>query len=65
MVVSDIGDVYTWGEGRYGALGIINTETDQQRPQKVIFQANANSHEKVVRISQVSGGLKHSAFLDT
>jgi|TARA_B110000285_G_C14985321_1_gene543481 alpha-tubulin suppressor-like RCC1 family protein len=37
MVVSDIGDVYTWGEGRYGALGIINTETDQQRPQKVIF----------------------------
>ena len=25
--VSDIGDAYTWGEGRYGALGVPDTET--------------------------------------
>ena len=28
IVVSDIGDAYTWGEGRYGALGVPDTETD-------------------------------------
>ena len=37
IVVSDIGDAYTWGEGRYGALAVPDTETDQHRPQKVIF----------------------------
>ena len=64
VVVSEIGDAYSWGEGRYGALGIVNTESDQFRPQKVIFQENANCHVKAVKVTQVSAGLKHTAFLD-
>ena len=50
MVVSESGDAFTWGEGRYGALGVPDVETDQHRPQKVIFLENANSHEKVVKV---------------
>ena len=64
VVATDRGEVYSWGEGRYGALGVIDTETDQHRPQKVIFQEDANCHEKVVKVVQVSAGHKHTAFLD-
>ena len=64
MVATERGDAYAWGEGRYGAIGTPDTETDQYRPQKVIFQDNSNSHVKVVHIHKVSAGAKHSAFLD-
>ena len=64
MVATERGDAYAWGEGRYGAIGTPDTETDQYRPQKVIFQDNSNSHIKVVSIYKVSAGAKHSAFLD-
>jgi alpha-tubulin suppressor-like RCC1 family protein len=37
LVATDRGDAYAWGEGRYGAIGTPDTETDQYRPQKVIF----------------------------
>ena len=46
VTATDRGEAYAWGEGRYGALGVIDTETDQFRPQRVIFQENANSPEK-------------------
>lgn len=61
---TDRGEVFTWGEGRYGALGVPETETDQFRPQKVIFQENANSHKKEVVVKLVSAGHKHTCFLD-
>ena len=28
LAVTDSGDVYSWGEGRYGALGVPDTEMD-------------------------------------
>ena len=28
VVATDVGDAYAWGEGRYGALGVLDTETD-------------------------------------
>ena len=37
VVATDRGEAFSWGEGRYGALGVIDTCTDQFRPQKVIF----------------------------
>lgn len=65
ICATDRGEAYSWGEGRYGALGIQDTETDQHRPQKVIFQDNASSAKKVVHVVNVSAGEKHSAFLDS
>lgn len=64
LLATERGDAYAWGEGRYGAIGTPDTETDQFRPQKVIFQDNSNSHLKLVQIYKVSAGFKHSAFLD-
>ena len=37
VAVTDRGLAFSWGEGRYGALGIPDILTDQYRPQKVIF----------------------------
>jgi len=62
--VTSTGEVFAWGEGRYGALGVPDTETDQYRPQRVIFRDNASSHKKEVVIKTVSAGYKHTIFLD-
>ena len=32
VVATTIGVVYAWDEGRYGALGCPNVDTDQHRP---------------------------------
>lgn len=64
LVATDRGEAYSWGEGRYGALGIDFNVTDQFRPQRVIFQENANSNVKELVVKQVSAGWRHSAFLD-
>ena len=32
VAVTDSGDAYSWGEGRFGALGVPDTDTDQHRP---------------------------------
>jgi alpha-tubulin suppressor-like RCC1 family protein len=37
VIATDRGEAYSWGEGRYGALGVIDTYNDQFRPQQVIF----------------------------
>ena len=37
IIATDRGEAFTWGEGRYGALGVLDTYDDQFRPQKVIF----------------------------
>ena len=58
------GEAYSWGEGRYGALGVPDTESDQFRPQKVIFQDNANSYKKEVFVRAASAGYRHTCFLD-
>ena len=65
VCVTDRGEAYSWGEGRYGALGIMDVETDQFRPQKVIFQDNASNAKKVVHVVNVSAGEKHTTFLDS
>lgn len=38
LIATERGEAFSWGEGRYGALGVLDTYTDQFRPQKVIFQ---------------------------
>ena len=48
LVATDRGEAFSWGEGRYGALGIADCVTDEFRPQKVIFKENASSHKKEV-----------------
>jgi alpha-tubulin suppressor-like RCC1 family protein len=37
LAVVSNGEVYAWGEGRFGALGVHDAESDQFRPQKVLF----------------------------
>lgn len=64
LVATNRGEAFSWGEGRYGALGVVDTQNDQYRPQKVLFQDNASNAKKVVHVVKVSAGDKHSAFLD-
>lgn len=64
LVATERGDAYSWGEGRYGALGIPDTLTDQHRPQRVIFQDNSNSHKRTLQVTRLSAGKTHSAFIN-
>ena len=32
LAATSTGEVYSWGEGRFGALGIHDSESDQYRP---------------------------------
>lgn len=56
------GEVYAWGEGRFGALGIVGAVNDQFSPMKVPL---ASVEEEATSIVQVSAGCKHTLFLDS
>lgn len=56
--VIDNGDLYTWGVGEYGALGVADPES-QWFPVKVTFPGK----QKVVAVS-ASCGTRHSAIVD-
>ena len=64
MAVTSRGEVFSWGEGRFGALGVPDTDSDQHRPQKVLFTDNSSSYKKEVVIKAASAGLTHTLFLD-
>ena len=64
MAVTSRGEAYSWGEGRFGALGVPNTDTDQHRPQRIFFDENSSSYKKEVVVKQCSAGLTHTLFLD-
>jgi len=56
--VIDNGDVYTWGVGEYGALGISDSET-QWFPVQMGFVENSKVYAK-----NVSCGTRHTAIVD-
>ena len=58
-IVLDNGEIFTWGVGTYGALGIPKLET-QWRPVKVEFKDEAG-----VMIKQVSCGTRHTGMIDS
>ena len=55
------GEVYSWGEGRYGALGVVGLVDDQFSPVRVTFN---KVEEDPVFVVQASAGCKHTLFLD-
>ena len=57
MACSQTGEVYTWGEGAFGALGVPSVDSDQFAP----LQVNLGD----VSIVQASAGGKHTLLLDT
>jgi len=56
--VMDNGDLYTWGVGEYGALGIAEPET-QWFPVKVVFPG-----KQKVNVISASCGTRHTAIVD-
>ena len=57
VACSQTGEVYTWGEGAFGALGIPAVDSNQFAP----LQVNLGD----VSIVQASAGGKHTLLLDT
>ena len=55
--IMDNGDLYTWGVGEYGALGIIDTES-QWFPVKVVFP------DTQVKALSADCGTRHTAIVD-
>ena len=56
--VMNNGELYTWGVGEYGALGIHNTES-QWSPVKVTF----GGHQQI--ITEAKCGTRHTAIVDS
>jgi len=56
------GEVYSWGEGRFGALGVVGMVNDQFSPIRVTLD---KVEEEVISVVQVSAGCKHTLFLDS
>ena len=56
MACSQTGEVYTWGEGAFGALGVPAVDGDRFAP----LQVNLGD----VNIVQASAGGKHTLLLD-
>ena len=54
------GDVFSWGQASYGAVGIATTAGNLYEPQQVLFEENAVSSS----IVSISAGTKHTLFLD-
>ena len=60
LVTTVTGEVFSWGEARFGALGIHGASFDQFSPQQVSL-----SDQEEIPIVMVSAGKKHSLFLDS
>ena len=56
FVCTDEGEVYSWGDGQYGALGL-GTLQDQFKPVKVDIPGDS-------RIVKVDAGLEHCGMVD-
>jgi len=56
IVLDDEGAVFSWGQGKHGALGVGKVQ-DQFEPTKVMLQHNT-------RIARCSAGLTHTLYLD-
>jgi alpha-tubulin suppressor-like RCC1 family protein len=56
FVVTDEGQVFSWGQGKFGQLGRGETQ-DQFKPEEVKFKISN-------RIIKANAGLEHVAFLD-
>lgn len=55
-------DIYSWGKGDCGQLGIGRTKRSQVLPTKIDFFVE---HKQSIRIYQVSAGKTHSCFVST
>ena len=55
------GDAWSWGEVRFGALGIMGEAANQFKPVRVEFKTASSDK---VSIMQVAAGSRHSMFLD-
>lgn len=56
-LIDDMGSVYTWGNGKFGALGLGTTE-NEWTPAKVPIRSSA-------RANDVSCGSRHTMFIVT
>ena len=56
FICTDEGEVYSWGEGQYGALGL-NSLQDQFRPKRVEILGDS-------RIVKIDSGLEHTGMVD-
>ncbi len=56
LAVLENGEVYAWGQGAFGATGLSKLQ-DCFKPEKITFNAEQ-------KITKVSAGLNHSAFID-
>lgn len=62
LAVTDTNEVYSWGRGDRGQLGIGRTKRAQVLPTKVDFFAD---NKRMISISKISGGKTHSCFVST
>ena len=60
-VVMNNGDLYTWGDGQYGATGL-NSSQNTFAPIRVQVPASGN---QLLRFAQVSCGKRHSLAIST
>lgn len=56
FVVTDEGQVFSWGQGKFGQLGS-GENKDKFKPEEITFRVSN-------RIIKVDAGLEHAAFLD-
>ena len=55
------GDAWSWGEVRFGALGVTGQTVNQYTPARVQFAASSGDK---ISVMQVAAGQHHSLFLD-
>ncbi len=58
LIMLDMGELFTWGLGEYGALGV-NSRDNLWSPMRVAFPDVPNAH-----IQRASCGTKHTAIID-
>ncbi len=65
LVLTNEGDVYSWGFGEEGACGHGKSDADVLRPKKLVSKLVMSQGASVYKVQYVSGGGQHSAIIAT